>query len=224
MTDRAPAPWCGSGAISGSSTTPPGARRRTRTTRCSRCSCSTRRCSTRPGRSGATRCSARSSALDDAPRRRACTSRPATPSRRSHGSRRLDATVVHLERRRDAVRRPGGTRPSPQRLDAAREVHHGTVVHPPGSITTAEGTVPRVFTAFWRRWQDRDRSPDRRSPADATVAAPPRIDRPPARRRGPRPTPRPRLDDVRARRDLADYPERPRRPRGRRDVAAVASR
>jgi deoxyribodipyrimidine photo-lyase len=53
-------------------------------------------------------------------------------------------------------------------LDAAPVVHCGNVVHPPGSITTADGTVPRVFTAFWRRWQDRD-LPQIPEPGAATI-------------------------------------------------------
>ena len=30
----------------------------------------------------------------------------------------------------------------------------GSVVQPPGSITTDAGSVPRVFAAFWRRWNE----------------------------------------------------------------------
>ncbi len=41
-------------------------------------------------------------------------------------------------------------------LDTEPRGYSGTVVQPPGSITTNEGTVPRVFTAFWKRWQGRD--------------------------------------------------------------------
>ncbi len=40
-------------------------------------------------------------------------------------------------------------------LDGVCERHEtwGTLVHPPGSIETAAGSVPKVFTAFWKRWQ-----------------------------------------------------------------------
>jgi len=31
--------------------------------------------------------------------------------------------------------------------------HWGTLVHPPGSVLTKGGTLSRVFTPFWRRWE-----------------------------------------------------------------------
>ncbi len=45
-------------------------------------------------------------------------------------------------------------------VDAVTEIdlHEswGTLVHAPGSILTDTGHVPRVFTAFWRRWRRED--------------------------------------------------------------------
>lgn len=38
-------------------------------------------------------------------------------------------------------------------LDCGLEMHWGTLVHPPGSVLTAKGTLSQVFTPFWRRWQ-----------------------------------------------------------------------
>ncbi len=59
----------------------------------------------------------------------------------------LNADVTPYATRRDAA--------VAARLDVPVDAHWGTVVHPPGCITTADGTVPRVFSAFWRRWQER---------------------------------------------------------------------
>ena len=79
----------------------------------------------------------------------------------------LDGAAVYLNQdvtpyaaRRDAA--------VAARLDTEPRVHAGTVVQPPGSITTNEGTVPRVFTAFWKRWQGRD-LPTVAEPGDARV-------------------------------------------------------
>jgi deoxyribodipyrimidine photo-lyase len=59
----------------------------------------------------------------------------------------LNADVTPYATRRDAA--------VARALDVPLDANWGTVIHPPGSITTSEGTVPRVFTAFWRRWQER---------------------------------------------------------------------
>jgi deoxyribodipyrimidine photo-lyase len=93
-------------------------------------------------------------------------------------------------------------------LATSPEVHCGNVVHPPGEITTAEGSVPRVFTAFWRRWGDRD-LPTIPAPGEATViahdgtAARPDVDA--------APDPRAQLDEFVTER-LADYPTDRDRP------------
>lgn len=48
--------------------------------------------------------------------------------------------------------------------------HHGTLVHPPGSVLTQGGDVYQVFTPFYRAWSDRaiDPVPD---PGDADISA-----------------------------------------------------
>ncbi len=38
-------------------------------------------------------------------------------------------------------------------LDCPLDAHWGTLVHPPGSVLTRNGTLSQVFTPFWRRWQ-----------------------------------------------------------------------
>ena len=40
-------------------------------------------------------------------------------------------------------------------LPCPLDAHWGTLVHPPGSVVTRGGTLSRVFTPFWRRWQTR---------------------------------------------------------------------
>jgi deoxyribodipyrimidine photo-lyase len=90
-----------------------------------------------------------------------------------------------------------------ERLDAAPIVHCGNVVQPPGSITTNEGTVPRVFTAFWKRWQGHD-LPTVPDPGDATVGELPGSADRPAVDAGP--NPHARLDEF-VTGALADYPE-----------------
>ena len=93
-------------------------------------------------------------------------------------------------------------------LDAPPEVHCGNVVQPPGAITTNDGNVPRVFTAFWRRWQQRD-LPRIPAPGDAEVlehdggAARPDV--------APVADPRAQLDEFVTER-LADYPTDRDRP------------
>ena len=37
-------------------------------------------------------------------------------------------------------------------LDVPLDAHWGTVVHPPGNVLTATGTLSRVFTPFFNRW------------------------------------------------------------------------
>ncbi len=51
-------------------------------------------------------------------------------------------------------------------------VHHGQVVHPPGSILTGTGARYRVFTPFHRRWEQHapEQTP---SPVDSDVASSP---------------------------------------------------
>ena len=44
----------------------------------------------------------------------------------------------------------------------------GNCVQPPGSILTADGTVPRVFSAFYRRWQQQEFAPEA-VPGDAEI-------------------------------------------------------
>ncbi len=51
-------------------------------------------------------------------------------------------------------------------------VHHGQVVHPPGSILTGTGGRYRVFTPFHRRWEQRPLTPIT-PPGPATVGADP---------------------------------------------------
>jgi deoxyribodipyrimidine photo-lyase len=108
----------------------------------------------------------------------------------------LNRDVTPYAARRDAA--------VAKRLDTEPRVYCGNVVQPPGSITTNEGTVPRVFTAFWKRWQARD-LPTVPEPGDAAVveltgsADRPAVD--------PAPDPHARLDEFLAG-ALADYPER----------------
>ena len=75
----------------------------------------------------------------------------------------------------------------------------------PGRITTADGTVPRVFSAFWRRWQERG-LPTVEGPGHARPRSR-SLDR---RRSRTAPSRRPiratRLDEFVAE-HLADYPE-----------------
>jgi len=82
---------------------------------------------------------------------------------------RLGATAVHLNR---------GVTPASDRRDAAvaaalpagAEVlgRWGDLVLAPGSVLTADGSVPKVFTAFWKRWQ-RARWDEWPEPGDALV-------------------------------------------------------
>ena len=44
-------------------------------------------------------------------------------------------------------------------LELPVETHHGTLVHPPGSVRTAKGSVSRVFTPFYNRWLRTVRDP-----------------------------------------------------------------
>ena len=67
---------------------------------------------------------------------------------------RVDAAAVYFNRdvtpyaaRRDAA--------VVANLDVPVVTSWGVWVHPPGSILTGDRTVPRVFSAFWRRWQER---------------------------------------------------------------------
>ena len=115
----------------------------------------------------------------------------------------LNADVTPYAARRDAAVAAG--------LDVPVDAHWGTVVHAPGSITTADGTVPRVFSAFWRRWQERG-LPTVDGPGHAHRVTLPGSARLP---KGvtPSPDPRARLDEFVAH-HLADYPEQ-------RDVPAV---
>ena len=170
----------------------------------------------RRARTGATRCSAPSS-------------RSTTRSTAGSTSRRgdpveaiprlvaeLDGAEVYLNRdvtpyaaRRDAA--------VVERLDREPHVHCGTVVQPPGSITTSEGTVPRVFTAFWKRWQGHD-LPTVPEPGDAALAAVTgSADRPAV---DPAPDPHARLDEFVAG-ALADYPDAARPPGRRRHLTAL---
>lgn len=55
----------------------------------------------------------------------------------------------------------------------------GTLVHPPGSVLTTNGTLSQVFNAFWRRWAALPLPPEAR-PGAATVAADPGIGIPPS--------------------------------------------
>ncbi|MCY4036302.1 MAG: deoxyribodipyrimidine photo-lyase [bacterium] len=55
-----------------------------------------------------------------------------------------------------------------EQLDA----HWGTVVHPPGRVLTAAGTLSRVFTPFYRRWVQTPIT-DEVEPGPAPVLAPP---------------------------------------------------
>ncbi|MGZ6956576.1 MAG: cryptochrome/photolyase family protein [Acidimicrobiia bacterium] len=55
-----------------------------------------------------------------------------------------------------------------RRVDVPVTGTWGAWVHPPGSIVTGDGHVPRVFTAFWRRWQDRP-VPTPADPGTATL-------------------------------------------------------
>jgi len=94
-------------------------------------------------------------------------------------------------------------------LDVELRASWGSVVQPPGSITTNDGHVPRVFTAFWRRWQDRD-LPEIDPPGDATVVEHPgREPLPDGATAGT--DPHARLDAFLAER-LPDYPEDRDRP------------
>jgi len=44
-------------------------------------------------------------------------------------------------------------------LDLPAETHHGTLVHPPGAVLTAKGTLSRVFTPFYKAWRRAGRDP-----------------------------------------------------------------
>jgi deoxyribodipyrimidine photo-lyase len=116
----------------------------------------------------------------------------------------LNRDVTPYATARDAVVR--------DRLDATVDEHWGTVVHAPGTITTAEGTVPRVFSAFWRRWQDRD-LPSDVEPGAADVITHPGSHAIPgtAVRAGAGADPGARLEEFLAH-GLADYPEQRDRP------------
>jgi deoxyribodipyrimidine photo-lyase len=50
-----------------------------------------------------------------------------------------------------------------RRVSAALELpvmrHHGTLVHPPGAVRTAKGTLSRVFTPFYNAWRKTAREP-----------------------------------------------------------------
>ena len=50
----------------------------------------------------------------------------------------------------------------------------GSLVHPPGSVLTAKGTLSQVFTAFWRRWSSLPLPPEA-TPTAATIAADPGV-------------------------------------------------
>ena len=53
-------------------------------------------------------------------------------------------------------------------LDVPVHESWGNGIHPPGSILTADGSVPRVFSAFYRRWQQLEFSPEA-VPGDAEI-------------------------------------------------------
>jgi deoxyribodipyrimidine photo-lyase len=53
-------------------------------------------------------------------------------------------------------------------LDVPVEMSFGTLVHPPGSVLTAKGTLSRVFTPFFSAWRRVERTPWP-EPGDAVV-------------------------------------------------------
>lgn len=67
----------------------------------------------------------------------------------------LGATKIHvnaapspLSQDRDAA--VAGLLPESARMSS----HWGNLIQPPGSLVTKDGNVPRVFTAFWKRWRN----------------------------------------------------------------------
>ena len=96
------------------------------------------------------------------------------------------------------------------RLDTEPRGYSGTVVQPPGSITTNEGTVPRVFTAFWKRWQGRGLPTVDQAGDVRLIELPGSADRPAVEAA---PDPHARLDEF-VTGALGDYPEQ-------RDLPAV---
>jgi len=58
-------------------------------------------------------------------------------------------------------------------LDIPLDGHWGTVVHPPGRVLTAAGTLSRVFTPFFNRWTQTP-MPEEIQPGSASVLLPPR--------------------------------------------------
>ena len=79
----------------------------------------------------------------------------------------VEAVTVYLNR--DVT--PYATRRD-REVEAALDVpvHEswGNGIHAPGSIRTADGSVPRVFSAFYRRWQQLEFSPEA-VPGDAEI-------------------------------------------------------
>ena len=57
-------------------------------------------------------------------------------------------------------------------LDMPLDAHWGTVVHAPGHVLTASGTLSRVFTPFFNRWM-KTPMPEPVAPGSASVLSPP---------------------------------------------------
>ncbi len=60
-----------------------------------------------------------------------------------------DATPFAMARDRAAVAAFGAA----DRISCEVNTAWGSLIHPPGSILTAQGTVSKVFGAFWKRWR-----------------------------------------------------------------------
>jgi deoxyribodipyrimidine photo-lyase len=106
-----------------------------------------------------------------------------------------------------ATRRDETVRASLDEAAVSVQTWHGSLVLPPGSVTTKKGAVSRVFTPFYKAWKDTpwDGWPE---PGDAVVLDDPgqfvpRLDEPPPLFEGPSEA-RLRLDDFLAKVDRYD--------------------
>ncbi|PSQ43609.1 hypothetical protein BRD17_05760, partial [Halobacteriales archaeon SW_7_68_16] len=73
--------------------------------------------------------------------------------------------VSGLGRQRDAA-----VRRALDDADVAREAVTDALLHEPGSIRTNAGEVYSVFTYFWRKWRDREKSPPAEPPSESDLA------------------------------------------------------
>lgn len=80
-----------------------------------------------------------------------------------------EVVVVNSDVTRWSVQRDRRVR---NRLDLPLESHWGTLVHPPGSVLTASGTLSQVFTAFYRRWKVEPLPAEARSGAAEILRSP----------------------------------------------------